>query len=151
MECEQQHIDKKGTQETLPMEGVHESYENYNEEANRFIDHLRDKNVSYFYWGFAWENDESHCRHVSYDMVGDTPTGYDQGTRNDINELLVDTEWTRKEWTCVLYDTFPHEAEADHMYCIDVARRKLTQRHPLYITEPRLVDGDGDEVTWNAY
>tara|TARA_B100000459_G_C8455263_1_gene147596 strand:+ start:69 stop:521 length:453 start_codon:yes stop_codon:yes gene_type:complete len=144
-------IAKKGTQETLPIKGIHESYDTYNEEANRFMDMLQEKNVTYFYWGFAWENDESHCRHVSYDLVGDTQTGYDQGARHDSEEILRGTEWERKEWSCVLYDSFPNEADDDNMYCIDVTRRKLAPRHPLYITEPKLVDQHGDEVTWNAY
>jgi hypothetical protein len=142
---------KEEWQDTLPMEGgTHPSFENYSEEANRFIDHLKARNVARFYFGFAWENDESHCRHVSYDTH---PVGDDigQGSCYDLESLIDNTEWAGKDWTPIIYDLFEEQACDDALYCLHVAKREMKHQHALYVTEPKLIDEDGEEMSWNAY
>jgi hypothetical protein len=52
-------------QEHINLKGVHPSYDKYSSWINEFFDWLKERNVHTFEFGFAWESDESHLRHLS--------------------------------------------------------------------------------------
>jgi len=146
--------EKEDNQAILPIKGAHPSFEEFDEAGNKFIDFLEDKGVSALFYGYAWENDESHIRHISYDMSHDKiqDKGATVGNHTDADELLRDTDYHRREWTAILYEAFSDtDYTDDRMYRIDVPDRTIKSLHSLYVTEPRLVDEDHGDVIWNAY
>jgi len=157
MEHERSPIDKKMTEQLdLNIKNVHPSYEKFSDKGNRFIDRLQELGIARFYFGYAWENDESHCRHISYDLVGDKITPISEhygnpGKHADERQITDGTEWSTQDWTQIIYEAFEDEASDDHMYVIDVQNRTVRSMYALYVTEPRLIDESNNEVTWNAY
>ena len=143
-------------QDSLNIKQAHPSYDEFGEDGNKFIDFLASKDVSSLYYGYAWEHDESHIRHCSYDLTTDRKQGPPEqsatGTHHDANDLLAGSDYANREWTAILYEAFSDSQHCeDNMYRLDVPSRTIKELYPLYVTEPRLVDEAGGEVHWNAY
>lgn len=141
-------------QDSLNIKQAHPSYDEFGEDGNKFIDFLASKDVSALYYGYAWENDESHIRHISYNMSHDKTQDKAAATGNhtDADDLLAGSDYANREWTATLYEAFSDTSHCENnMYRLDVASRTIKELYPLYVTEPRLVDEDHGDVIWNAY
>jgi hypothetical protein len=136
---------EEGWQDDLQMEGgTHPSWEKYSKELNEFMDNLKSSGVKTFTFGFAWEHDESHCRHVHVEM--DNGEEIYPGN-SGFPAFMGNWDYDQK-----MYDLFDSAlcSDWDKMHRVRVNKRIVDSGEELYITEPRLIDNDGGEPAWNV-
>jgi len=130
-------------QTTFPVDGLkNEKQEANSESLEKFIDKLAEYNFTEITLGFATECDECRLRHIhaSIKIDNSIQDGLCPNCREWPSEFEIDENELYEILSCV---------EVERLNTIHVGRREIISGGYLYISEPRLVDGDGAELLWN--
>ena len=133
-------------QSNFAVEGLENDEQlNNTPEFNRFVDILAQHGFIKLTVGYATESDECRLRHVSAE-VRDANGEVHEDLDPDCTAWPSDFQLDESK----LYDCLDW-CDVEYLNTIHVGKRTIEQGPALYITEPTLVDSDGDEVRWNYY